>query len=402
MQCLMAAERVRRIKPSPSSAAAQRARDMKTQGRDVISLTTGEPDFDTPAHVVEAAYRAMKQGQTRYTGVGGTTELKAAIRAKFAEENGLDYALEEVMASTGGKQVIFNALMATVNEGDEVIIPVPSWVSYPDMVLLAGGRPVTVACGMESGFKLSPASLEGAITARTRWVILNSPSNPSGALYSVEELRALGEVLARHPGVLVMTDDMYEHILFDACSFATIAQVCPALKDRTLTVNGVSKAYAMTGWRIGFCGGPASLVKEMAKLQSQSTSNPCSISQAAAVAALSGPKGLFAERAATFQRRRDAVVARLNSIEGISCPLPQGAFYVYPSCAGLLGRSTPEGRVLESDREVVDYFLESVGVATVHGAAFGHSPHFRISIAASDDALKDACERLQRACQALR
>jgi aspartate aminotransferase len=402
MQGLMPAERVRRIKPSPSSAAAQRARDMKSQGRDIISLTTGEPDFDTPDHVIEAACAAMQEGQTRYTGIGGTADLKAAICTKFAHENGLEYAPEEVMASTGGKQVIFNALMATVNHGDEVIIPVPSWVSYPDMVLVAGGRPVTVPCGMQSGFKLSPDSLEAAITDRTRWLILNSPSNPSGALYSAAELRALGEVLARHPNVLVMTDDMYEHILFDGRSFVTIAQVCSDLKNRTLTVNGVSKAYAMTGWRIGFCGGPAALLKEMVKLQSQSTSNPCSISQAAAVAALLGPKEFFAERAVRFQRRRDTVVAMLNAIDGIRCAVPQGAFYVYPSCVGLLGRCTPTGKVLENDGDVADYFLESVGVATVHGAAFGYSPHFRISIAASDDTLKDACARLQRACQALR
>ena len=394
-------KRVQRIKPSPSSMAAQRARELKAEGRDIVSLTTGEPDFDTPDHVLDAAAEAMRRGETRYTNVGGTAALKSAIVDKFSRENGLDYSAEEVMASTGGKQVLFNALMATVDAGDEVVIPAPYWVSYPDMVLLAGGKPVLVPAGQEDGFKISAKALEAALTPRTRWLILNSPSNPTGALYSADELAALADVLERFPDVWVMTDDMYEHILFDGREYATIAAVRPALKARTLTVNGVSKAYAMTGWRIGFCGGPAGLVKAMSKLQSQSTSNPSSVSQAAAVAALNGPKDFLATSAAAFERRRNLVVPRLDAVDGLSCASPDGAFYVYPSCAGLIGRKTPGGHTLDDDAAVSLYLLESVGVATVHGAAFGLSPHFRISFARSEEVLEDGCARIAQACGTL-
>ena len=381
--------------------AAQRARELKEAGHDIISLTTGEPDADTPAHIIDAALAAMRHGETRYTATGGTTALKQAIADKFRRENALDYAPSEVMASTGGKQVIFNALMSTIDAGDEVVIPTPCWVSYPDMVLLAEGTPRLVPCGAETGFKITPEALEAALTPRTRWLMLNSPSNPSGAVYSAEELRALGEVLARHQRVLVLTDDMYEHIVFDGVKPATIAAVCPELKDRTLTVNGVSKAYAMTGWRLGFCGGPAELIREMVKIQSQSTSNPSSVSQAAAVAALNGPKHFLAEQAKRFQGRRDELVARLNDIDGIECATPAGAFYVFPSCKGLIGRRTPQGARLSSDREFSLYLLEAEGVATVHGEAFGLSPHFRISFASSDENLREACVRIRRACAAL-
>jgi aspartate aminotransferase len=392
---------MKRIKPSPSSMAAQKARELQAEGRDIVSLTTGEPDFDTPEHIIEAAYQAMKRGETRYTGTGGTAEVKAAIAAKFERENGLIYKPSEIMVSSGGKQVIFNAIMATAQQGDEVLIPAPHWVSYPDIALLAGATPISLPCTQESGFKLTPDQLEKAITPRTRWLILNSPCNPSGAVYSADELAALCEVLLRHPQVMVLTDDMYEHIVFDGRKAATPATVCPELKDRTLTMNGVSKAYAMTGWRIGYCGAPAWLISEMVKLQSQSTSNPCSISQAATVAALNGPQDFLAERTASFQRRRDLVVAGLNRIDGIECAVPEGAFYVYPSCAGLIGRRTPDGKTLETDRDVGLYFLEAAGVAIVHGEAFGLSPYFRISFATSDAALEESCQRLRRACDAL-
>ena len=392
---------MRRIKPSPSSMAAQRARELKEAGHDIISLTTGEPDADTPAYIIDAALAAMRHGETRYTATGGTTALKQAIADKFRRENALDYAPSEVMASTGGKQVIFNALMSTIDAGDEVVIPTPCWVSYPDMVLLAEGTPRLVPCGSDTGFKITPEALEAALTPRTRWLMLNSPSNPSGAVYSAEELRALGEVLARHQRVLVLTDDMYEHIVFDGVKPATIAAVCPELKDRTLTVNGVSKAYAMTGWRLGFCGGPAELIREMVKIQSQSTSNPSSVSQAAAVAALNGPKHFLAEQAERFRSRRDELVAWLNDIDGIECAMPEGAFYVFPSCEAMIGRETPQGARLTSDREFSLYLLEAEGVATVHGEAFGLSPHIRISFASSDENLREACIRIRRACAAL-
>ncbi len=395
------ADQLSRIKPSPTIAVTSKAAELRAAGRDVIGLGAGEPDFDTPDNIKEAAIRAIREGKTKYTAVDGTPELKAAIVAKFARENGLEYTPQQITVGTGGKQVLYNALMATLNPGDEVLIPTPYWVSYPDMTLLAGGTPVFVPGEEIKGFKITPEALEAAITPRTKWLILNSPSNPSGAAYTADELRALGEVLLRHPHVWVMTDDMYEHLVFDGFEFATIAAVVPDLYERTLTVNGVSKAYAMTGWRIGYAAGAVELIRAMAKIQSQSTSNPCSISQAAAVEALNGPQDFLAERAAAFQSRRDLVVSMLNQAEGLSCLRPEGAFYVYPSCAGLIGRSTPEGKTIETDLDFVTYLLESVGVACVHGEAFGLSPNFRISYATSEEMLKEACTRIQKACAAL-
>ncbi len=390
-----------RVQPSPTVAISQMARDLKAQGRDVIALSAGEPDFDTPEHIKQAARDAIDRGETKYTAPDGIPELKAAICAKFARENGLSYAPEEAMVSTGGKQVLFNALVATLNPGDEVIIPAPYWVSYPDMTRLAGGEPVVVPAGLETGFKLTPAALEAAITPRTKWFIFNSPSNPSGAGYSAAELKALTDVLERHAHVWVMTDDMYEHIAYPGFDFATPAQVAPALRERTLTVNGVSKAYAMTGWRIGYCAGPKRLVDAMRKVQTQSTTNPCSISQWAALAALEGPQDYIAESRAAFLRRRDLVVAGLNAAEGLACPTPEGAFYVYPSCAGVIGRRAPSGRLIENDEAFCAALLEAEGVAVVHGAAFGLSPHFRVSYAAADAVLAEACSRIQRFCAGL-
>jgi aspartate aminotransferase len=395
------AERVNRIKPSPSSMAGQRARELRAGGRDILGLTAGEPDFDTPENVVEAAARAMAQSRTKYTDVGGTPELKAAIADKFKCENGLDYRKDEIIAGTGGKQVIFNALMSTVGKGDEVIVPAPYWVSYPDITLLTGATPVFAATHVQDGFKLLPEELERAITPRTRWLILNAPNNPSGATYTSQELQGLAEVLLRHPHVWILTDDMYEHILYDGRAFSTMAQVEPRLKARTLTVNGVSKAYAMTGWRIGYAGGPAELIKAMTKLQSQSTSNPCSISQAAAREALSGPQDFIGQRTAIFQQRRDFLVDTLNGIPGIRCHAPEGAFYAFPSCEALLGRRTPQGKVLQSDEDFIMYLLEEVDFAVLQGAAYGVSPHFRLSFAASMDAIREGCDRLRRACEKL-
>ncbi len=396
------ADQLSRIKPSPTIAVTSKAAELRAAGRDVIGLGAGEPDFDTPDNIKEAAIRAIREGKTKYTAVDGTPELKAAIVAKFARENDLEYTPQQITVGTGGKQVLYNALMATLNPGDEVLIPTPYWVSYPDMTLLAGGTPVFVPGEEAKGFKITPEALEAAITPRTKWLILNSPSNPSGAAYTAGELRELGEVLLRHPHVWVMTDDMYEHLVFDGFEFATIAAVVPDLYERTLTVNGVSKAYAMTGWRIGYAAGAVELIRAMAKIQSQSTSNPCSISQAAAVEALNGPQDFLAERAAAFQSRRDLVVSMLNQAEGLTCLRPEGAFYVYPSCAGLIGRSTPEGKTIETDLDFVTYLLESVGVACVHGEAFGLSPNFRISYATSEEMLKEACTRIQKACADLR
>ncbi len=395
------AQRLNRIKPSPSSMAGQRARELRAAGRDIIGLTSGEPDFDTPPNVCEAVVRAMAASKTKYTDVGGTPELKAAIIEKFRRDNGLAYTPGEIIVGTGGKQVIFNALMCTVEAGDEVIVPAPYWVSYPDIALLADGRPVIVTCRPEDGFKLRAEDLERAITPRTRWLVLNAPNNPSGATYTQAELRELAGVLLRHPHVWVMTDDIYEHVLYDGRRFATIAQVEPALKERTLTINGVSKAYAMTGWRIGFGGAPAGLIRAMTKLQSQSTSNACSISQAAALEALAGPQDLIAERARVFQSRRDKVVAALNRIPGISCHLPEGAFYVYPSCAGVIGRKTPAGQVLATDDDFVLYLLDAQNLAVLQGAAYGLSPFFRISFATSMERLEEGCRRLRLACEAL-
>jgi len=374
------AARLNRIKPSPSSVAGQRARELRAAGHNIISLTTGEPDFDTPAHVCEAVISAMAASKTKYTDTAGTQELKASIIKKFKVDNGLDYLASEIIVGTGGKQIIFNALMCTVDVGDEVIVPTPYWVSYPDIVLLAGGTPVFVPGHPENGFKLSPEDLERAITPRTRWLILNAPNNPSGATYTSAELRGLADVLLRHPNIWVMTDDIYEHILYDGRKFSTIAQIEPALKERTLTINGVSKAYAMTGWRIGYGGAPTVLVKAMTKLQSQSTSNASSISQAAAVSALDGPQDFIAERTKIFQERRDMVVGEINAIPGLSCHLPEGAFYAFPSCAGIIGKKTPKGKTLNTDEEFVLYLLEEHNLAVIQGDAYGVSPFFRISL----------------------
>ncbi|WP_114394261.1 pyridoxal phosphate-dependent aminotransferase [Oleisolibacter albus] len=397
------ADRLSRIKPSATIAVTSKARALKAAGRDVIGLGAGEPDFDTPESIREAAKAGIDRGQTRYTDVDGTAELKKAIAAKFKRENGLEYdPASQISVGTGGKQVLYNGLMATLNPGDEVIIPAPYWVSYPDMVLLAEGTPVVVPCGAENGFKLQPQQLEQAITPKTKWLILNSPSNPTGAAYTAAELKALGAVLLRHPQVWVMTDDMYEHLVFDDFPFATMAQVVPELHDRTLTVNGVSKAYSMTGWRIGYAGGPKALIKAMAVIQSQSTSNPSSVSQVAALEALNGPQDFLKERAKVFQQRRDLVVSMINQAPGLHCPTPEGAFYVYPSCAATIGKTTPDGTVIKTDEDFVTYLLEAAGVAVVQGAAFGLSPFFRISYATSTDVLEEACRRIQRACAALR
>ena len=395
------AARLNRIKPSPSSMASQRARELRAAGRDIVGLTAGEPDFDTPPNVCDAVVRAMAASKTKYTDVGGTPELKAAIIEKFRRDNGLAYAADEVIVGTGGKQVIFNALMCTLEAGDEVIVPAPYWVSYPDITLLAEGRPVVVSCRPEDGFKLRPEALDRAITPRTRWLVLNAPNNPSGATYTRDELLLLADVLLRHPHVWIMTDDIYEHVLYDDRRFFTIAQVEPALKERTLTVNGVSKAYAMTGWRIGYGGAPAELVKAMIKLQSQSTSNPCSISQAAAQEALTGPQDVVAERTRIFETRRDTVVAAVNQIPGLRCHAPEGAFYVYASCAEVIGRKTPDGKVLASDGDFVMYVLESQNLALLQGEAYGLSPFVRISFATSMQTLEAGCRRLRLACEAL-
>jgi aspartate aminotransferase len=387
-----------RIKPSATLAADAKARDLKAAGKDVISLAAGEPDFDTPDNIKEAAIRAIHAGKTKYTNVDGIPELKAAICAKFKRENGLDYASAQINVSPGGKPVIFNAMVASLNPGDEVVIPRPYWVSYPDMVLLAGGEPRFVPTSAESGFKVRAADLEAAITPRTRWLILNSPSNPSGAAYTKAELRELADVLLRHPQVWILTDDMYEHLVFGDFEFWTIAQVEPALYERTLTMNGVSKAYAMTGWRIGYAGGPEPLIKAMAKVMSQTTSNPSSISQWAAVEALNGPQDFIKPNAKVFEERRDLVVSMLNQARGIRCPTPEGAFYVYPSVQGLIGKSAPSGKPIGSDEDFAVELLESEGVSVVFGAAFGLSPHFRISYATSNEVLEDACSRIQRFC----
>jgi aspartate aminotransferase len=370
-------------------------------GRDVIALAAGEPDFDTPDNIKAAAIRAIQDGKTKYTDVDGVFELKEAICAKFARENGLTYSPSQINVSPGGKPVIYNAMVATLSPGDEVIIPTPYWVSYPDMVYLAGGEPVFVATTAAQNFLLSPDDLEAAITPRTKWLILNSPSNPSGAAYTREALKAIADVLLRHPQVWVLTDDMYEHLIYGDFEFTTIAQVEPALYDRTLTMNGVSKAYAMTGWRIGYAGGPEALIKAMAKVESQSTSNPCSISQWAAVEALNGPQDFIKPRAAAFEARRDLVVSMLNQAAGLECARPEGAFYVYPSCQGLIGKTTPTGQVIQSDGGFASALLDAEGVAVVQGEAFGLSPFFRISYATSSDILEDACTRIQRFCASL-
>ncbi|MBB3347948.1 pyridoxal phosphate-dependent aminotransferase [Sphingomonas sp. BK069] len=391
-----------RINPSPTLAITSRVLELKRAGVDVIGLGAGEPDFDTPDFVKEAAIAAIRAGKTKYTNVDGTPELKEAIVAKFKRDNGLDYTPAQISVNVGGKHTLFNALVATLDAGDEVIVPAPYWVSYPDVVQFAGATPVIVAAGADVGYKLTPAMLEAAITPRTKWVILNSPSNPTGAAYTVDELRELGAVFERHPHVWIFADDMYEHIVYDDFRFATIAEVCPSLYERTLTVNGCSKAYAMTGWRIGFAGGAPWLIKAMSKLQSQSTSNPCSIAQAAAVAALTGDQLFLKERAAAFQKRRDLVVGMLNHADGITCPTPEGAFYVYPDVSGVIGKATPAGRKIETDSDFVGYLLDDAKVAAVQGVAFGVSPAMRISYATSEALLTEACHRIQQACAALR
>jgi len=390
-----------RVKPSPTIAVTSKAAEMRRAGHDVISLGAGEPDFDTPDNIKAAGIRAIEEGKTKYTPPDGIPELKEAICAKFKRDNGLDYTPAQVSVGTGGKQILYNALMATLNPGDEVIIPAPYWVSYPDMVLLAGGEPVVVPAGLETGFKLTPDALEAAITPNTRWFIFNSPSNPTGAGYSWDELKALTDVLMRHPHVWVMTDDMYEHLAYDDFEFCTPAQVEPGLYDRTLTCNGVSKAYAMTGWRIGYAAGPEVLIGGMRKIQSQSTSNPCTISQWAAIEALSGPQDFIATNNEIFKRRRDLVVGMLNAIDGMDCPVPEGAFYVYPSIAGLIGKTSAGGAQITDDEAFATALLEETGVAVVFGAAFGLSPAFRVSYATADEALKEACGRIQRFCAAL-
>jgi aspartate aminotransferase len=390
-----------RVSPSPTVAVSQKAMELKAAGHDVIGLGAGEPDFDTPDNIKAAAIAAIEAGKTKYTAVDGIPEVKQAICAKFKRENGLDYTPSQVAVSTGGKQVLYNALLATLNPGDEVIIPAPYWVSYPDMVRLGGGEPVIVETTLEDGFRISPEALEAAITPKTKWFIFNSPSNPTGAGYGHNQLKALTDVLMRHPHVWVMTDDMYEHLAYDGFQFCTPAQVEPGLYDRTLTVNGVSKSYAMTGWRIGYAAGPEHLIAAMRKLQSQSTTNPCSISQWATVEALNGPQEFLAERNEAFRKRRDLVVAGLNACEGITCAVPEGAFYVYPSIAGCIGKTSAGGTLIDTDEAFATALLEEHGVAVVFGAAFGLSPYFRVSYATSDEALTEACQRIQAFCAGL-
>jgi aspartate aminotransferase len=392
---------LRRVKPSATIAAGARARALRAEGRDIVSLDAGEPDFDTPENIKAAAIKAIQDGKTKYTDADGIPELKAAVCGKFARENSLTYTPAQINVSPGGKAVIFNAMVASLNPGNEVVIPTPYWVSYPDMVLIAGGEPVFAPTRAEDGFKLSPQALEAAITPATRWLILNSPSNPSGAAYTRAELAGLAAVLMRHPQVWILTDDMYEHLVYGDFEFTTIAQVEPALYERTLTMNGVSKAYAMTGWRIGYAGGPKPLIDAMRKVMSQSTSNPSSISQWAAVEALNGPQNFIRPNAKIFEGRRDLVVSMLNQARGLACPTPEGAFYVYPSCAGLIGKTAPRGKVIASDADFAAELLDSEGVSVVFGAAFGLSPFFRISYATSTELLEDACQRIQRFCGAV-
>lgn len=393
--------RVNRIATSPSALASQRARELRAQGHDIIALSSGEPDFQTPPHIVEAAYRAMLDGQTKYTTMSGTAELKDAIRDKFSRETGLAYGHDEILVSTGAKQVIFNAVMAGVEKGDEVIVPAPYWISYEQMVQMAGGTVKTVQCGPQTGFKLTDEQLEAAITPDTRWLMLNTPSNPSGAVYTADELGKLAEVLRRHEQVWVLTDDIYEHIVFDGRKAATIAAVAPDLKARTLTVNGVSKTYAMTGFRIGYAGGPKELIAQMLRVQSQATGGPSSVGQAAAVAAITGPQDFIAQYRQAYQERRDLIVAMLNQTTGLRCTTPQGAFYAFPDCSGLIGTTTPQGKRIENDRDLVMHLMDDHGVALVHGEAYGASPHFRVSFAASSADLEEAGRRIQKAANDL-
>ncbi|MGE8200133.1 MAG: aspartate transaminase [Variovorax sp.] len=395
------AARVRRIKPSPSTSAADRANELRRQGKSIVNLVVGEPDFDTPPHIRQAAAAAIERGATRYTLMAGTVELREAIAAKLERENGLRYAMNEIIATSGAKSAIYNAFAITLEPGDEVIIPAPYWVSYPDMVLACEGTPVTVACPEANGFKLTPAQLEAAITPRTRWLLINSPSNPTGASYTAAEYGALAEVLQRHPHVMVMTDEIYEHIRFDGETTPHILVEAPALRDRTLIVNGVSKTYAMTGWRIGYAAGPVDLIKALDTLLSQSTGNCCSVSQAAAAAALNGDQSFVAESVAVYRQRRDRTLALINAIPGLGCATPPGAFYLYINCGGLIGKTTPEGKRLAEDGDVVMYLLESEGVAVVAGTAYGLSPYFRLSIATSIETLEEGCKRIARAVAAL-
>jgi aspartate aminotransferase len=396
------ADALSRVKPSATIAVTQKARDLKAQGREIISLSVGEPDFDTPDNIKQAAIRAIEKGETKYPPVLGIMPLREAIAAKFKRENGLDYKAAQTIVGTGGKQILYNAFLCTMNKGDEVIIPAPYWVSYPDMVLINGGEPVFVATTIEHSFKLQPADLERAITPRTKWVILNSPSNPSGAAYTRVELKALTQVLMRHPHVWVLTDDMYEHLVYGDFVFTTPAQVEPALYERTLTMNGVSKAYAMTGWRIGYAAGPAQLIKAMDMVQGQQTSGACTIAQWASVEALNGPQDFIPVRRKAFEERRDLVVSMLNQAQHLKCPSPEGAFYVYPSCAGAIGKTAPSGKVIATDEDFVGELLDAEGVAVVHGSAFGQGPNFRISYATSLGVLEDACHKIQRFTSSLR
>jgi aspartate aminotransferase len=396
------ADALSRVKPSATIAVSQKARELKAQGRDVIGLGAGEPDFDTPDNIKNAAIAAINRGETKYTPVSGIPELRKAIADKFKRENGLDYDPSQTIVGTGGKQILFNAFMATMNPGDEVVIPAPFWVSYPEMVAICGGTPVFVETTIDNSFKLTPEALDKAITPKTKWLIFNSPSNPSGAAYSEAELKALTDVLLKHEHVWVLTDDMYEHLVYGDFTFTTPVQVEPKLYDRTLTMNGVSKAYAMTGWRIGYAAGPLQLIKAMDMIQGQQTSGACSIAQWAAVEALNGTQDFIPENKKIFERRRDLVVSMLNQAKGINCPTPEGAFYVYPSCAGLIGKTSPSGKVMETDEDFVSELLEAEGVAVVHGSAFGLGPNFRISYATSEKLLEEACSRIQRFCAACR
>ncbi|GLK81416.1 pyridoxal phosphate-dependent aminotransferase [Methylopila turkensis] len=396
------ADALSRVKPSATIAVSQKARELKAQGRDVIGLGAGEPDFDTPQNIKDAAIDAIRRGETKYPPVAGIPPLREAIAQKFKRENGLDYKASQTLVGTGGKQILYNAFVATLNPGDEVVIPAPYWVSYPEMVAINGGTPVLLPTTLEQGFKVQPEALDAAITPKTKWVLLNSPSNPSGAAYSRAEIKALTDVLLRHPHVWILTDDMYEHLVFGGFEFTTPAQVEPALYERTLTMNGVSKAYCMTGWRIGYAAGPDSLIKAMEMVQGQQTSGACTIAQWAALEALAGPQNFLPGFRVAFERRRDLVVSMLNQANGLNCPTPEGAFYVYPSCAGAIGRTAPSGKVIATDEDFVSELLEAEGVAVVHGSAFGLGPNFRISYATADETLEEACSRIQRFCGSLR
>ena len=400
-QNTLIAKRMSLIKPSPTMAVTKMAAEMKAAGQDIIGLGAGEPDFDTPDHIKNAAIEAIKNGETKYTAVDGTPALKKAIAKKFYKDNSIKYNIDEIIVSVGGKQVLYNALMSSINPGDEVIIPSPFWVSYPDMVSLAGGVPIIVEGKEKNNFKIQPEDIRDKISTKTKWIIINSPSNPTGSSYSSEELRDIGNLLLEHENIFVMSDDIYEKIIYDDFKFFSLAEVVPELKDRILTVNGVSKAYAMTGWRIGYAGGPKHLITAMSKLQSQSTSNPSSISQAAALAALEGPEEFLLERNEKFKTRRDMVVNMLNECNGLSCIKPSGAFYVYPSCSGIIGKFSKEGKLIENSIDFSAYLLESVGVAVVPGSAFGADPFFRISYATSDSILEEACNRIKKACEQL-